>query len=172
MSDAEVDAFIALGSNIGDRRGTLATALRELDETPGVRVVTASDMIETEAVGPGDQTPYLNAAAHLRTDLPPRPLLDRMLDLERRHGRIRKPEERWAARTLDLDLLLYGDHVIAEPGLHVPHPHMHRRLFVLGPLAAIAPKALHPVLGRTASELLSVLEADKSGMRTTGSVLM
>lgn len=104
------------------------------------------------------QPPYLNAAAVLETTLSARELLDVMLDIERTHGRDRAGESRWAPRTLDLDLLLYGDCVIDEPGLTVPHPEMAQRFFVMRPLAAVAPNMVHPVLGERIEDLFMALD--------------
>jgi 2-amino-4-hydroxy-6-hydroxymethyldihydropteridine diphosphokinase len=134
--------FIALGSNLGDRAGNIRSALRELKEAGDVRVLRCSALRETEpAGGPPGQGKYLNAVAELQTDLPPRELLARLLEIERRHGRARA--ERFGPRTLDLDLLLYHDQVIAEPDLTVPHPRMWARPFVTEPLAEIcAPERL------------------------------
>ncbi|TVQ31272.1 MAG: 2-amino-4-hydroxy-6-hydroxymethyldihydropteridine diphosphokinase [Phycisphaeraceae bacterium] len=168
-----VRAFIGLGSNIGDRCATLRSARAALDELPGTTTIAFSPMIETEAVvrpGAPPQAPYLNAAAQLETSLGPRALLDALLDIERDRGRDRADAERWTPRTLDLDLLLYGEQIINEPGLTVPHPHMHEREFVLAPLASIAPDALHPVLKRTVGEMLeSVRSRSGASMPESGS---
>jgi 2-amino-4-hydroxy-6-hydroxymethyldihydropteridine diphosphokinase len=151
MSDAT--AYIALGSNLGDRRRLLESALESLRAVDGLEVVAVSDRVETAPQGPPGQRMYVNAAAALRCRLGPRALLSAMLDIEAAHGRHRAGEERWGPRPLDLDLLLYGDLVIDEPGLTVPHPRLHERPFVLGPLAQIAPDAVHPVLGLTVERL-------------------
>jgi len=130
--------FIGLGSNLGDRAAHIRDALRELAEAGDIQVVACSRSHETDPVGgPPGQPRYLNAAAELVTDLAPRDLLARLLEIERRHGRQRSVPN--APRTLDLDLLLYRDRQIDEPGLHVPHPRMWDRPFVMEPLAEICP---------------------------------
>ncbi|CAG0948952.1 2-amino-4-hydroxy-6-hydroxymethyldihydropteridinediphosphokinase [Myxococcaceae bacterium] len=151
MSDV-VDAFVSLGSNLGDREATLRMALSALAATPETSLVAVSSWYETDPVGPAPQGPYLNAAARLRTTLSARDLLDRLLAIERKAGRVRSAE-RNAARTLDLDLLLYGVQRIDEPGLLVPHPRLHERGFVLEPLAEIAGERRHPRLGVAIAEL-------------------
>lgn len=128
--------FIALGSNLGDRARHIGDALRELAEPGDIRVLACSTLHETAAAGgPPGQPPYLNAVAELETALEPRALLARLLEIERRHGRERSV--RCGPRTLDLDLLLYRDRVIDAEDLHVPHPRMWQRDFVLRPLAEI-----------------------------------
>ena len=149
-------AYIALGANLGDRRANMERAVDLLRATPGVAVTRVSSFLETPAVGgPPDSPPFLNAAAELKTTLSPRRLLDRLLEIERLLGRQRR--EKWGPRTIDLDLLLYADHVIAEPQLQVPHPLMHLREFVLAPLSEIAPDLPHPVLMCSIALLLSNL---------------
>ena len=147
-------AFIALGSNLGDRRAMINAAIGALQNHTGIEVVSVSDLIETEPVGPGDQPRYFNAAAELRTTLSPRELLEACLAIEHRLGRDRSTSTRWGPRTIDIDLLLFSDRIINEPGLCVPHPHMHERTFVLRPLSQIAPQFVHPVLGLTIESLL------------------
>ncbi len=159
----QADAYIALGSNVGDRRAHLLGALTALAELPDTTLVGASAFHETEPVGPTDQPTYLNAAAHVRTALAPRELLNRLLDIECAHQRDRARETRWGPRTLDLDLLLYADRVIDEPGLAVPHPRLHERAFVLDPLAEIAPDVVAPGLERTIASLRRELHAGSSG---------
>ena len=148
-----VTACIAFGSNLGDRAGAIHGAVAAIDALPDTEVLARSPLMETAPVGPGVQGAYLNAAALLRTTLPARDLLAHLHAIERAHGRRREAEERWGPRTLDLDLLLYGDEVVEEAGLRVPHPRMHERSFVLDPLCLVAPETMHPVLGRTVRQL-------------------
>ena len=145
---------IALGSNLGDREANLAFGLSAL---PGfITHLKPSRWIDTAPVGvPAEQPRYLNGAVIGETDLPARELLDRLLDIEREAGRMRLSP--MAPRTLDLDLILFGNAVIEEPGLSVPHPRFRERLFVLEPLAEVAPDWIDPVSGRSVSELLSAL---------------
>jgi 2-amino-4-hydroxy-6-hydroxymethyldihydropteridine diphosphokinase len=154
-----ITAYIALGSNLGDRSRALNEALQALERTPGIAVEAVSDFLQTQAVlAPGDTTqqpPYLNAVARLSTTLSARQLLQRLLTIEAAQGRERTTK--WAARTVDLDLVLYGDQIIEEPGLSVPHPHFPSRRFVLQPLAQLAPQLLHPVLHRTVAQLLAAV---------------
>jgi len=147
-------AYIALGSNLGDRAGQLNAALDQLRREPGVSVTAVSRFWETAPVGgPAGQGAYLNAAAALKTTLAPRDLLRTLLRIETEQGRVRT--DRFGSRTLDLDILLYGDRVVHEPGLTVPHPRLHERTFMLGPLAEIAAGVVHPVFHTTIAELLS-----------------
>jgi 3-oxoacyl-[acyl-carrier protein] reductase len=147
-----VRALVALGSNLGDRARTLDSALDALGQAPGVRVVRVSSYHETLPVGgPPGQPNYLNAVVELETDLSPEALLALLQQIEQAHGRERPMPN--AARTLDLDLLLYGDLVRIAPDPIIPHPRMHLREFVLAPLAEIAPEVVHPVLHRSIREL-------------------
>ena len=147
MSDAVI-ACVGLGGNLGDAAVVLREALVELDGMPRTRLLRASRLYRTPAWGLREQPDFINAAALLETRLPARELLDELLLIERNHGRDREAETRWGPRTLDLDLLLYGDAVIDEPGLRVPHPNLHERAFVLLPLREIAPDAIIPGHGR------------------------
>jgi 2-amino-4-hydroxy-6-hydroxymethyldihydropteridine diphosphokinase len=140
--------FIGIGSNQGDRLALIAQAVKLLGATAGVRVTQLAAIRETTAVGGPPQPAYLNTAAELDTTLPPRDLLAAMQEIERRLGRVRSGA-RWAPRPMDLDLLLYEDRIVQEPGLIVPHPRLHERAFVLEPLAQLEPGLMHPVLGMT-----------------------
>ena len=142
-------AYIGLGSNLGDRGENLRRALERLG------AARVSTIRETDPVGVTEQPRFLNAVAELETDLPPRALLDRLLEIERDLGRDRESEERWGPRAIDLDLLLYDDEVIDEPGLTVPHPRLAERRFVLEPLAELAPELVLPD-GRAIKDLLAL----------------
>jgi 2-amino-4-hydroxy-6-hydroxymethyldihydropteridine diphosphokinase len=155
-------AYVGLGSNLGDRAAHLRSALAALAATPGVVRVAASSLYETEPVGP-PQGCYLNAVAALDTTLGAEALHARLAELERAAGRVRGAE-RNAPRTLDLDLLLFGEACIETPALAVPHPRLHERAFVLVPLAELAPDAVHPRLGLRVGELLAKLP-DRTGVR-------
>jgi 2-amino-4-hydroxy-6-hydroxymethyldihydropteridine diphosphokinase len=157
----ETTVYIALGSNLGDRQGYLNQALKLLGDHPRIRLGRLSSVHETDPVGgPAGQEVYLNAAAEMQTDLSPDELLAVLLQVERHLGRVRG--ERYGPRTIDLDLLLYGDLVQATADLVVPHPRMHQRLFVLGPLSEIAAQVRHPRLGVTVKRLRANLERPRS----------
>jgi 2-amino-4-hydroxy-6-hydroxymethyldihydropteridine diphosphokinase len=132
-------AYVGLGANLGDRAETIRGALGLLAAEPGVRVLAVSTLRETEPVGYLDQPSFLNGAAAVETELPPKELLERLLALERRLGRVRGTGPRYGPRVIDLDLLLYGDEVVDEPGLVIPHPRLHERRFALEPLAELDP---------------------------------
>jgi 3-oxoacyl-[acyl-carrier protein] reductase len=154
-----VTAYVALGGNLGDRQGYLDRALQVLQDQPDITVSQVSSYYETEPVGgPPGQGDYLNAVAEIQTDVPPAELLSRLLDIERQLGRERR--ERFGPRTIDLDLLLYGDQELQEPGLTIPHPELHQRGFVLEPFAEIAPQVVHPVLGETIGALWDKFDPD------------
>lgn len=160
MSHGVHVAAVGLGSNVGDRRAHIEAAFAGLSRLPGTRLVRRSGVIETEPMGPAGQGPYLNAAALIETTLAPRELLLAMLELERSRGRERRTSERWGPRTLDMDLLLFDDLMIDEPGLKVPHPRLHERRFVLAPLSEIAPDARVPGQGASVRELYARLGAE------------
>ncbi len=150
-------AAIALGSNIGDSRNTLAGALTKLAHAPGITLETYSHWYQTKAVGP-PQPDYLNACAVLRVSLSPPELLHTMLAIESHFGRIRR--ERWGPRTLDLDLLLFDDQIVNRPGLQIPHPRLRERAFVLVPLAEIAPTWVEPVSGVAIATLVQTVDCE------------
>lgn len=139
-----VTACIGLGANLGDAAGTLRAAFAAIDALPDTTLVAASPLYVTPAWGVENQPDFLNAAARVTTTLPAPALLAALLDIERRFGRDRSREQRWGPRTLDLDLLLYGEAVIDLPGLQVPHPRLHERAFALVPLADVAPELRIP----------------------------
>ena len=145
-------AYVGLGANLGDRERTLHEAVSALAAEDRVEIVAVSVLRETEPVGVGDQPRFLNGVAELETSLAARALLDRLLAVEQRFGRVRVPGEH-GPRTLDLDLLLYGDEAIDEPGLTVPHPRLHERRFVLEPLAELASGLVVPRRGDVESLL-------------------
>jgi 2-amino-4-hydroxy-6-hydroxymethyldihydropteridine diphosphokinase len=148
-------AYVGLGANLGSREETLRRAAELLDAGDGVEVIAVSELRETDPVGVVDQPRFLNGVAAVETRLAPRALLDLMLEIERSLGRARK--ERWGPRLVDLDLLVYGDEVVDEPGLDVPHPRLHERRFVLEPLAELDPELEIPGHGRV-SALLAALD--------------
>ena len=139
-------AYVGVGANLGDREATIRAALAALPWVVGV-----SRLRETNPVGVVDQPPFLNGATVLETDFSPRELLDALLAVEHELGRERR--ERWGPRTIDLDLLLYGDEMIDEPGLTIPHPRLHERRFALEPLLDLDPELAIPGRGRVADLL-------------------
>ena len=145
MSVAGVPAFVGLGSNLDEPVAQLRRALLELAEIPHTRLIERSPLYGSTPLGPPGQPNYVNAVAMLETSLDAHSLLDELQAVEQRHGRERA--DRWGPRTLDLDLLLYGDALIDSPRLQVPHPQMHRRAFVLVPLHDLAPDLELPGLG-------------------------
>ena len=160
-----MQAWIGLGGNLGDAAATLHAALQDLDNLPQTRLMRASKLYRTPAWGVAEQPDFINAAALLETRLPPRDLLDALLDIERSFGRERHGSERWGPRVLDLDLLLYDSAVIDEPGLRVPHPHLHERAFALLPLVEITPDVFIPGIGPAAEALRAL---DSSAIEDVG----
>lgn len=153
MSQAVLEkhtAYVALGSNLGDKEGNLRSAL-ELLEEHGVEVVKVSTFICTEPYGVTDQPQFLNGACEVRTSMTPLALLHTLLKIEQEMGRVRL--RHWGERNIDLDLLLYEDVVMNTPELKLPHPDMQNRDFVLLPLAEIASEFIHPVLHKSIGEL-------------------
>ncbi len=128
----EITAYLGLGSNLGDREKMLFQAVELLKQVPGIRVIQVSQFRETAPVGPMAQPNFLNGAAKISTTLEPLVLLDALLAVEQKLGRVRR--ERWGPRTIDLDILTFGDQTISDPRLIVPHPEMKKREFVMTPL--------------------------------------
>jgi 2-amino-4-hydroxy-6-hydroxymethyldihydropteridine diphosphokinase len=148
---ATVTAFVALGSNIDEPEQQIGRGLSEIGALPETRIARVSSLYRSAPVGYRDQPDFLNAVAAVETGLAPRALLDHLLAIERAHGRVRDFPN--APRTLDLDIILYGERALQEPDLAIPHPRMHERAFVIVPLVEIAPDATVPGRGR-ASDLL------------------
>lgn len=145
-------SYIALGSNMGDREKNLKEALKYIAELPETKISKSSAIYETEPVGEPKQRPFYNAVVKMETSLDPERLLQKLQEVEKSFGRVHK--QKWGPRTLDLDILLYDQQIIATDKLTIPHPLMAERAFVLEPLAEIDPEAYHPVLEKTAAELL------------------
>ncbi|PBB99895.1 2-amino-4-hydroxy-6-hydroxymethyldihydropteridine diphosphokinase [Mesorhizobium sp. WSM3862] len=154
MSGLNSAVYLSLGGNLGDPPKSMAAALRMLDGDDKTRVTAVSSLYRTPPWGKLDQPDFLNASAGIETALSPRGLLDLCLDVERRLKRVR--EERWGPRLIDIDILVFGDRVIHETGLEVPHPRMLERAFVLAPLAEIAPDLV--VGNKSVSERLGVVD--------------
>lgn len=150
-------ALVALGSNLGDRARAIDAACEAICRLPATCVVARSALRETEPVGGPPQGAFLNGAAEIETRLAPRELLRGLLEIENSLGRVRREPN--GPRTIDLDLILYGDEVVKEPGIELPHPRFRERRFVLEPLAELAPETKDPVTGLSVAELLSALES-------------
>jgi 2-amino-4-hydroxy-6-hydroxymethyldihydropteridine diphosphokinase len=152
---AAVTSFIGIGSNQGDRRSFCLEAVRRLEKLPSTRVAAVSSLYETEPMGEGYSSAFLNGVIELSTGLDPRSILAALRSIEADLGRNRSTSDR--DRTIDLDLLFHGDLVIHEPDLTIPHPRIQERRFVLEPMAEIAPSFIHPVLKEKISDLLKRL---------------
>ena len=163
MSGPNNTVYLSLGGNLGDPAASMATALRLLDADDNTRVIAVSSLYRTPPWGKLDQPDFLNAAAEISTTLAPRALLDLCLEAERKLKRVR--EERWGPRLIDIDILVFGERIIHETGLEVPHPRMLERAFVLAPLAEIAPELV--VGGRSVAERLDAV--DTSGIERLSS---
>jgi 2-amino-4-hydroxy-6-hydroxymethyldihydropteridine diphosphokinase len=159
-----ITAYIALGSNLGDRLANLKRALAMIIETPQLDLRRCSSVIENPAVGDDDSPDFLNQVIEVQTVLPPVHLMRRLLEVEKTMGRERRTK--WEPRVIDLDLLLHGESIVSSDELMVPHPLMHERRFVLEPLVEIAPRANHPVLQVSAQTMLeNLLAAEKRRIR-------
>lgn len=154
---APITAYIALGSNLGEREANVRKALAAIIQVPGIEIRRISSMMENPASGgPEDAPDFINAAAEIVTSYTAATLMKKLMEVEAAMGRVRRAK--WEARVIDLDLLLYGRDIISTQDLIVPHPLMHERMFVLKPLAEIAPNAVHPTMNVTVSQLLDRLK--------------
>ncbi len=164
MVERRVRCYIGLGSNLGDSRANIEAALRHLAGAPEISMIAVAPFYRTAPVGYTDQAYFINTVAEINTSLSPRQLLQRLQAIENMLGRVRTV--RWGPRTVDLDLLLYGSAVIDEPDLQVPHPRMHRRAFVMVPLADLHPDLV--VAGEKASALARRLAREQEITRYAG----
>ena len=151
---------IGIGSNLGDRRANTAEAIEKVSNLPGTRVVRASSLYESEPLG-NAKTWFVNSVIEVETDLGPDVLLKKLKAIEEAMGRKRVKGKRWGSHIIDLDILLFDQDVIDKRTLKIPHPEMHKRRFVLLPLAELAPQVVHPQLGQTVSAMLATVKDDK-----------
>ena len=161
--------YIGFGSNIGDRLAHIQNAIHALSKTEGITLEKISSVYKTDPVGYEAQAQFLNGVAAIQTHLPPLSLLHTLKNIETAIGRQHRIH--WGPREIDLDILIYGDLCLQTEKLVIPHPEMHRRRFVLAPLAEIAPDIVHPVFQETVQTLLEHLEDDKSVLKKEGCVL-
>jgi 2-amino-4-hydroxy-6-hydroxymethyldihydropteridine diphosphokinase len=164
--------YVAVGANLGNREATFSAAIRAIEAETDLLLLSASPVFETEPVGPAGQGAYLNAVMQLRVWLGPVELLHRLQSIEIALGRDRRRETlRWGAREVDLDILFFGDRCIDSPELVIPHVHAHERIFVMAPMAEIAPSFVHPKLGITIAQIVrsfSDLEGVRAWPRPSG----
>lgn len=152
--------YIGIGSNLGDSIKNCTEAIKRIDEIPGCTVIDSSPFYSTEPVGVEGHEWYVNSVISVMTDMPPLELMKNLLSVERGMGRKRNGS-RWGPREIDLDILLYGEEVIEEDDLTVPHPLMHDRRFVMAPITAIDPDLIHPVLGKSMKDILMEIPEDE-----------
>ena len=155
-TEVGIRAYIGLGANLGNRSLTIGCALKEIDRLGGVDLIGVSELRETAPLGVVDQPLFINGACVVKTTLTPKNLLCSLLGIEQKLGRVRDGV-RWGPRTIDLDLLIFGDFIVNEPGLIVPHPRIHERVFVLEPLLDLAPELTLPD-GRKVKEIYSTVK--------------
>jgi len=152
--DRSIIGFVGIGSNLGDPLANCVDAINRVDSSRGIRVVRRSSFYHTEPFGNREQDWFVNAVVEIRTILTPGELLHTLQSVETAMGRVRGGEK-WAPRSIDLDILFYGQHLVNDPGLAIPHPELHKRRFVLIPLNEIAPYVIHPAFGVSIKGLLS-----------------
>jgi 2-amino-4-hydroxy-6-hydroxymethyldihydropteridine diphosphokinase len=150
-----IDVFLLLGSNLGTRQLYLQQAIEQI-EADVAPVIKRSSVYETQSWGKTDAPNYLNQVVELKTGLPAQLILQKILHIENVLGRRR--EEKWGSRTIDIDILFYGSDIVSEPGLNIPHPELHNRMFTLAPLSEIAPDLVHPIINKTIFDLKSELK--------------
>jgi 2-amino-4-hydroxy-6-hydroxymethyldihydropteridine diphosphokinase len=153
-------AYIGIGSNLGDRKANTLEAIDRVGKFPATRVVRASSLYESEPLGDA-KTWFVNSVIELETEFPPDELLKRLKAIEKAMGRKRVKGKRWGSRVIDLDILLCDQEIVEKRNLKIPHPEMHKRRFVLLPLAELAPHVLHPHLGQSVSALLATVRDEK-----------
>jgi 2-amino-4-hydroxy-6-hydroxymethyldihydropteridine diphosphokinase len=152
--------YIGIGSNLGDRKANALEAVDRVSKLPGTRLVRASSLYESEPLGDA-KTWFVNSVIEIETDFPPDELLKKLKAIEKAMGRRRVKGKRWGSRVIDLDILLCNQDVVEKRALKIPHPEMHKRRFVLLPLAELAPHVVHPELGQSVSTLLANVKDDK-----------
>ncbi len=153
-------AYIGIGSNLGDRKANALEAVDRVAKLPGTKLIRASSLYESEPLGDA-KTWFVNSVIEIETEFPPDQLLKRLKAIEKAMGRKRVKGKRWGSRIVDLDILLCDHEVVETRTLKVPHPEMHKRRFVLLPLAELAPHVVHPQLGQSVSALLAAVKDDK-----------
>jgi 2-amino-4-hydroxy-6-hydroxymethyldihydropteridine diphosphokinase len=152
--------YIGIGSNLGDRRANIREAVERVSQLPSTRVVRASSLYESEPLGDA-KTWFVNSVIEIETELTADALLRRLKAIEQAMGRKRVRGRRWGSRVIDLDILLWDHEVVEKRSLRIPHPEMHKRRFVLLPLAELAPHVVHPNLGQSVSSLLATVKDEK-----------